>query len=31
MVVGGGSQFYDKDYEIIYPYQCAKINYDVNS
>lgn len=25
----GGSQFYDKDYEIIYPYQCVRINYDV--
>lgn len=24
----GGSQFYDKDYEIIYPYQCVRVNYD---
>ncbi len=21
------SQFYDKDYEIVYPYQCVKIEY----
>ena len=24
----GASQFYDKDYEIVYPYQCVRINYN---